>query len=36
MPDNLLPFDGEAFLVPAAVPESDADRLFRRLRDEVT
>ena len=35
MADNLLPFDGEAFLVPTAVAETDADRLFRRLRDEV-
>ncbi len=35
MPENLLPFDGEAFLIPDAVAEDEADHLFRRLRDEI-
>ena len=33
MPENLLPFDGETFLVPEAIAE--ADHLFERLRREV-
>src|SRR3954454_20352285 len=35
MPENLLPFDGEVFLVPEAIAKAQADDLFERLRDEV-
>ena len=35
MPENLLPFDGEVFLVPDAIAKAQADDLFRRLREEV-
>ena len=35
MPENLLPFDGEVFLVPDVIAKAQADDLFRRLREEV-
>lgn len=36
MRGNLLPFDGEAWLVGEALSSADAERLFRRLHQDVT
>jgi len=33
--DNLLPFDGEAWLVGEALSSTEAERLFRRLHQDV-
>src|SRR4051794_17823377 len=35
MPENLLPFDGEVFLVPGAIANAQAGELVQRPREEV-